>query len=98
VHGEINKDKLMASMADNLLVLRKKLCLTQIELAEKVGINRQTLINIEKKKRPMSWSTFVALLSVFRANSGTSDLLDHFCIYTDELCNYLTSSGRVSND
>ena len=88
----------MLSMVDNLLVLRKKLCLTQVELAEKVGIHRQTLINIEKKKRPMSWSIFVALLSDFRANSGTSDLLYHFGIYTGELSSYLTSSGSNCDD
>lgn len=97
MHSDINKDKLMASMTDNLAVLRKKLCLTQVELAEKMGINRQTLIGIEKKQRPMSWNTFLALLSVFRANSGTSDLLDHFGIYTAELSNYLTSSDSVIN-
>jgi DNA-binding XRE family transcriptional regulator len=98
VHSGINKDNLMVSMADNLVVLRKKLDLTQAKLADKIGIGRQTLIDIEKKKRPMTWNIFVALLLVFRANSGTSDLLDYFCIYTVELNNYLTSSDNASND
>lgn len=98
VHSDINKEKLMASMADNLVILRKRLGLTQAKLAEKVGIGRQTLIDIEKKKRPMVWNNFVALLLVFRENSGTSDLLDYFGIYTVELNNYLTSSDGVSND
>ena len=97
MHSDINKDNLMASMADNLVVLRKKLGLTQAKLTEKIGIGRQTLIDIEKKKRPMTWNTFVALLLVFRANSGTSDLLDYFGIYTIELNNYLTSSDSVNN-
>lgn len=96
MNSDINKDKLMASMTDNLVVLRKKLCLTQAKLADKIGIGRQTLIDIEKKKRSMSWTTFVALLSVFRADTGTSDLLDHFGIYTCELSNYLTSSDDVN--
>lgn len=98
MHSEINKDKFMTPMADNLVVLRKKLDLTQAKLADRVGIGRQTLIEIEKKKRPMTWNTFVALLSVFRANNGTSDLLDYFGIYTIELSNYLTSPGSVSNE
>lgn len=97
VHNDINKDNLMASMADNLVVLRKKLDLTQAKLADKIGIGRQTLIDIEKKKRPMTWNTFVALLLVFRANNGTSDLLDYFGIYTVELNNYLTSSDSGSD-
>lgn len=94
VHNDINKDKFMTSMADNLVVLRKKLDLTQAKLADRVGIGRQTLIDIEKKKRPMTWNIFVAFLSVFRANSGTSDLLDHFGIYTIELSTYLSSSDK----
>ncbi|MCB8817405.1 helix-turn-helix transcriptional regulator [Desulfosporosinus shakirovi] len=98
MHSDINKDNLMVSMADNLVVLRKKFGLTQAKLADKIGIGRQTLIDIEKKKRPMTWNTFVALLLVFRANCGTSDLLDYFGIYTIELNNYLTSSDSVSND
>lgn len=94
VHNNINKDKFMTSMTDNLVVLRKKLDLTQAKLADRVGIGRQTLIDIEKKKRPMTWNIFVALLSVFRANSGTSDLLDHFGIYNIELSNYFASSDK----
>lgn len=98
MHCNINKDSLMASMADNLVVLRKKLGLTQAKLADKIGIGRQTLIDIEKKKRSMTWNTFVALLLVFRSNNGTSDLLNYFDIYTIELNNYLTSVDSVSND
>lgn len=92
MHIDINKDNLMSSMAENLVVLRKKLGLTQAKLADKVGIGRQMLIDIEKKRRPMTWNTFVMLLLVFRTNSGTSDLLNYFGIYTIELNNYLTSS------
>lgn len=92
--GDINKDEFIAKMADNLLVLRTKLQLKQSELAGKVGVSRQTLLDIEKKKRPMSWNTFVALVAVFRENSETSDLLDHFGIYSAELSKYLTSPER----
>lgn len=38
----------MTSMADNLVVL-KKLDLTQAKLADRAGIGRQTLIDIEKR-------------------------------------------------
>lgn len=88
---EIKKAELVEKMTENLKVLRNKLNLTQGELAQKVGVSRQTLVNIEKRKREMSWSTFVALLTVFRAESGTSDLLDYFEIYPAELGRYLIS-------
>jgi DNA-binding XRE family transcriptional regulator len=91
---EFDKSEPMIKMADNLKVLRNKLNLTQEELAGKVGVSRQTLVSIENKKRDMSWNTFIALITVFRAESGTSDLLDYFGIYTRELCNYLVSPER----
>jgi len=91
VSGDINKDELTTKMVENLMVLRNKLQLKQADLAGKIGISRQTLLEIEKKKRPMSWNTFVALITVFREDNGTSDLLDHFGIYSAKLSKFLTS-------
>lgn len=96
--GEINKNALTKKMSDNLLVLRNKLRLKQAELAEKVGISRQTLLEIEKGKRTMQWNTFIALLTVFRADKSTSDLLEYFEIYTPELGRYLISSESTDSD
>jgi DNA-binding XRE family transcriptional regulator len=95
---KINKNELVCKMTENLKVLRNKLNLTQDELAGKVGISRQTLVNIENKKRAMPWNNFVAFLTVFRAEVSTSDLLDHFGIYTAELNRYLTSPDSVITD
>lgn len=94
---EFDKAKSMIKMADNLKVLRNKLNLTQEELAGKIGISRQTLVSIENKKRNMTWNTFIALITVFRAEAGTSDLLDHFGIYTKELCDFLVAPGRTNS-
>jgi DNA-binding XRE family transcriptional regulator len=94
VDNELNKAELTKKLADNLLTLRSKLKLKQSELADKVGVSRQTLIQIEKRKRPMQWVTFLAILSVFNADPGTSELLNYFGIYTHELENYLSSSER----
>lgn len=95
---EFNRNEAMAKMTENLKVLRNKLSLTQDELAGKVGISRQTLVNIENKKREMTWNTFVALITVFRAERSTSDLLDYFGIYTAELNRYFVSPGStISN-
>jgi DNA-binding XRE family transcriptional regulator len=93
-----DKEELVSKMTENLRLLRNKLGLTQDVLAEKVGISRQTLVNIENKKRKMSWNNFLVLLTVFRAESSTSDLLNHFGIYTTELNRYLTSPGNKKTD
>jgi DNA-binding XRE family transcriptional regulator len=93
-----NKDELISKMTENLRLFRYKLGFTQDMLAGKIGISRQTLVNIENKKREMTWNNFLALLTVFRAAKSTSDLLDYFCIYTPELNRYLTSPENVNSD
>lgn len=95
---DINKNELTAKMSENLLVLRNKLRLKQSELAEKVGISRQTLLEIEKGRRVMQWNVFLTLLAVFREDDSTSDLLDHFEIYTPKLGRYLTSPENMTVD
>ena len=96
--GGINKEELTQKMSENLLVLRTKRRLKQSELAEKVGISRQALLEIEKGKRALQWNVFVALLSVFREDRGTNDLLAHFGIYTPELGRYLVSPQSGGNE
>jgi DNA-binding XRE family transcriptional regulator len=89
-----SKTDLIIKMSENLRLLRTKLGLTQDVLADKVGISRQTLVNIENKKREMTWNNFLVLTTVFRAERSTSDLLDHFGIFTTELNKYLTSTEK----
>ena len=65
--------------------------LKQSELASKVGVSRQTLLEIEKGERPMSWNTFMALITVFCEDMGTNEPMRHFGIYTPELQTSLVS-------
>jgi len=98
VSSAINRDELMAAMADKLVLLRNNLKLKQGELATKVGISRQTLSEYESKKRPLTWNNFVALLTVFREDSSTNDLLVYFGIFTPELSKYFTSPNEVNTE
>ncbi len=82
----------MSRMTENLVILRKKLKLTQAELAKRVGIGRQTLMDIENKKRPMTWNVFMSLFGVFRENEDTNSLLVFYSISTKELTKFITNS------
>lgn len=77
--------KLIDNMVDNLVVLRTKLQLKQVELASKIGISRQTLLAIENKQRPLSWSTFLALFTIFNSNEETKSLMDVMGIATNDV-------------
>jgi len=55
-------------MASNLSTLREKAKLTQDELADRLGLSRQTISAIENEKRHMQWSTFSVLIMFFARN------------------------------
>lgn len=83
------KEKLIKNLSDNLPVLRAKLGITQAELADRIGVSRQTIIAIENGKRKMMWSMFITLTLLFLQNEETSILLPVVEVYTDELENFL---------
>ena len=80
-----NSDLLVERMTDNLPVLRKKLKLSQAELAKIVGSSRYTVMLYETKKRKMPWNIFLTLVLLFDKNEETSPLLKALEIYTEEL-------------
>ncbi|WP_049962733.1 helix-turn-helix transcriptional regulator [Ruminococcus sp. HUN007] len=73
-----NKKIYIDRMIENLPVLRAKSGLTQAELAQVVGVSRQTILAAEKKQRELTWSMFLALLNVFGSNENTASLIDTF--------------------
>lgn len=80
------------NMADNLPTLRKKMGISQEDLAVKIGVSRSTIAAIENHKRALSWNMFLSLILIFTKNKETNKLLSVMEIYTDELNNYFKSS------
>lgn len=66
-------------------MLRAKLGVSQTELAEMIGVTRQTISAAESGSRELSWSNFVSLLYIFTQNEQTVPLLMALEIYTKEL-------------
>lgn len=83
---------LIQNMVNNLPALRKRLDLTQADLAAKIGIGRSSLTSIENKKRPMTWNMFLSLVFIFTKNAETDKLLNAMEIYTDELNDFIQAS------
>lgn len=61
---------LIEHMVDRLPALRKKYGISQTELGEKIGLSRQTISAIERKTTPLTWTTMLAILMFFTANSN----------------------------
>jgi DNA-binding XRE family transcriptional regulator len=83
------REKVLTNMTDNLAMLRTKLGLTQVQLANLIGVSRHTIMQVENKKAKLSRNTFLSLLLVFIKNPESDRLLNILEIYTDELNNEL---------
>lgn len=81
----VDRQRYAQLMAQNLPVLRAGLNLSQSELAEIIGVTRQTLSAAESGARELSWGNFISLLYVFTQNRKTLPLLQTLGIYTEEL-------------
>ena len=97
INSDFPKDKYQKLMAENLVILRTKLGLTQDEIAEVIGASRQTLSLIERGVRPMMWDTFMSLLLLFQNNESTRVILPILGLYTPELEKFLnfTDLGKL---
>lgn len=83
--GSINQETAIKKMTQSLPALRTMLQLSQAQLAELIGVGRQTLVAFETGKRTMTWNTFLSLLFVFSQREETKELLSVLGIYTNEL-------------
>ena len=86
---EATKKKLIDALTNELKVLRAKIGITQQELADRLGVSRQTYGMIESKTQNMTWSHFLALVFLFKNNEDTAKILEWTSVYTPELERYL---------
>jgi len=70
------RNKMTELLRNEMPVLRAKARVSQGEIADKIGISRQTYSSIETGKREMSWTTFLALIAYFQNNESTRQMLD----------------------
>lgn len=75
VELEARKTLCIIQLTNDLPVLRAALGLSQEELAERVGLSRQTYNALETKTRVMTWATCMALIGVFANNDRTRKIL-----------------------
>ena len=69
------RQELTRAMTGSLSVLRAAIGISQGELADYIGVSRQTYCALEQGKRVMSWGTFLSLFLFFISNEDTYNLL-----------------------
>lgn len=91
---EEDKAVLISVLTENLPVLRAKIGVSQEEVANIIGVSRQTYSSIETMKRPMTWGMFLSLVLFYGCNDGTAVMLDGMGILTPQLNNFLNINNR----
>lgn len=76
-------------LAENLSMLRAKAGITQGDVADRIGIARQTYSAIECGRSRMSWNTFMSLIFFFKENKKTKDVIELLGIYDNMLDNFI---------
>ena len=72
-------------LSESLISLRAKAGITQEEIADLIGISRQTYCAIETGQREMSWNTYLSLLLFFDTNNATRSMLRDLNVYPRDL-------------
>lgn len=87
------QDEYIDRMVKNLPVLRASMRITQKELAQKIGITRQSMMNIETRRRPLQWSTYLALVLVFQQSEDSRKLLESLKLFDSKIINSTSQEG-----
>lgn len=70
-----DKKQLCKNMANNLPSLRAQMDLSQDELADRLGLSRQTISAIENGKRAMQWRTYTVIALFFSNDNEIRKLM-----------------------
>jgi Predicted transcriptional regulators len=89
------KQTLMKALTRELSVLRTKADISQEELANLIGVSRQTYGAIERGSRKMTWSTYLSLVLFYDYNQSTHQLIRSLSIFPQNLVKKFNDSANM---
>ena len=82
---EEEKNEFIEALTPELALLRAKAEISQEEIANLIGISRQTYGSIERKARKMSWNTYLSLSLFYDYNKKTHKMIRNISAFPHEL-------------
>lgn len=93
--SNVQKENYIQRLTDALAMLRAKANITQENLANLIGVSRQTYSLLESKRKTMSWSTYLSLIFVYDSMPETSSIIRKLEIRPEELMEQLNNPKEV---
>lgn len=78
-----DKEKFIDALTENLPALRAKVGVSQGDLAQLIGVSRQTYCAVESGLRRMSWNTYLSLILFFDYNQATHQMLRNISAFPE---------------
>ena len=94
--ASFSREQLIELLTENLVTLRAKSEMKQSELAERIGIGRQTLLSIENRKSKMRWDTFLAICMIFTDHPDTLPYMRFLGLDLTSLKSNISVKGGIS--
>ena len=82
---DAEKNSFIATLTPHLTILRTKAAISQEEIANLIGVSRQTYGAIERGVRIMSWNTYLSLVLFYDHNQKTHQLMRQLSLFPTEL-------------
>lgn len=82
---DAEKNGFIATLTPHLAILRTKAAISQEEIANLIGVSRQTYSAIERGIRIMSWNTYLSLVLFYDHNQKTHQLMRQLSLFPTEL-------------
>jgi len=79
------KNKLIDKLTEYLPTLRGTVKVSQEQIANAIGVSRQTYNSIELKKRKMSWNTYMALVFFYDQQPNSHVLLRKLDLFPSQI-------------
>lgn len=90
------KEELMDLLMPELATLRIKAGISQGELANTIGVSRQTYGAVERQIRKMTWNTYLALIMFYDYNEKTHHFLHSMGLFPDAVLKYVNRASAPS--
>ena len=68
-------------MVTYLPAMRQVLKITQKQLAEKIGLTRQTIVSFENRQRPLPWNVYLSLVLFFQQHELSLNMIDKLNLF-----------------